>query len=264
MVMPLNLLLVRHGQSEGNVANRLSRDGDHSAFDNQDFNVRHSSKWRLTQKGEEQARLAGDFIQNLNLEFQRGYSSPFYRARETAALLGIENISWYLSDEARERFWGDLDSLANDKREQEYAKNISDRQKEFYYWRPVGGESLAEMRTRLRDLFSTIYREMSDKNVIIVCHGEVMALARCLLERKPPEDFHSMWHSETDNIGNCSVLHYSKVNPHTSEVEKHLNWVRLNSPGGDGGNFDWQKVIRKTFSNQDLLESVSGTPKLIG
>jgi hypothetical protein len=104
---------------------------------------------------------------------------------------------------------------------------------------------------------------MSDKNVIIVCHGEVMALARCLLERKSPEGFHDMWHSDADNIGNCSVLHYSKVNPESGETEKHLNWVKLTSPGGDGGSFDWQRVVRKTFSNLELIESISSSPRII-
>ena len=45
----MDLVLVRHGQSEGNVARSRSMMGDHSLYVGEFLN-RHSSLWRLTNK----------------------------------------------------------------------------------------------------------------------------------------------------------------------------------------------------------------------
>jgi hypothetical protein len=50
MTMPMDLVLVRHGESEGNVVYGLARQGDHALF-TPEFLSRHSSRWRLTRLG---------------------------------------------------------------------------------------------------------------------------------------------------------------------------------------------------------------------
>ena len=45
------LVLLRHGESEGNVAYEASVAGDHSMYSGA-FLERHSALWRLTEKGE--------------------------------------------------------------------------------------------------------------------------------------------------------------------------------------------------------------------
>jgi broad specificity phosphatase PhoE len=61
MTLPIDLVLVRHGQSEGNAAKRLSEAGDHSAFTSA-FRERHSASFRLTDRGRKQAQRAGDVL----------------------------------------------------------------------------------------------------------------------------------------------------------------------------------------------------------
>ena len=73
MSMPHNLILVRHGESEGNVALALSKKGDDSIYTDE-FKNRHSSLWRLTKKGQEQAKSAGEWLKK-----NRGELEPFYR-----------------------------------------------------------------------------------------------------------------------------------------------------------------------------------------
>ena len=51
------LVLVRHGESEGNLAFNKSMQGDHSLYSGK-FLERHSSLWRLTDRGREQVRTA--------------------------------------------------------------------------------------------------------------------------------------------------------------------------------------------------------------
>src|SRR3989344_3907849 len=47
---PLELVFVRHGESEGNVAVKAAERGDTSYF-TPEFRKRHSSTWDLTKKG---------------------------------------------------------------------------------------------------------------------------------------------------------------------------------------------------------------------
>jgi len=49
MTLPINLVLVRHGQSEGNLAKRRSEAGEHGDIDRV-FANRHTSQLRLTRK----------------------------------------------------------------------------------------------------------------------------------------------------------------------------------------------------------------------
>src|SRR5438874_4087686 len=102
MTMPLDLVLVRHGESEGNVAFASSRLGDHSHF-TPEFLARHSSKWRLTDKGREQAHAAGEWL--------RGHLAPafdryiklhncqvlHYTRRDPASGVASAHVNWMRS-----------------------------------------------------------------------------------------------------------------------------------------------------------------------
>lgn len=68
---PLELVLVRHGQSEGNEAVARSQRGDLSAY-TPEFKNKHSSTYRLTDKGIQQAKVAGQWIrENIGDKFDR-------------------------------------------------------------------------------------------------------------------------------------------------------------------------------------------------
>lgn len=59
--MPIDLVFVRHGESEGNRAQERSRAGDDSDWEI--FSQRHTSKYLLTDVGREQARITGEYVQ---------------------------------------------------------------------------------------------------------------------------------------------------------------------------------------------------------
>lgn len=109
MPMPLDLVLVRHGQSEANVASRHSREGDHSLFTDE-FRKKHDSQYRLTNEGVKQAKAAGKWIRE-NFKrpyFDRYLTSEYARAMETAALLNLPESKWYIDFFLREREWGGI------------------------------------------------------------------------------------------------------------------------------------------------------------
>lgn len=97
MTMPIDLVLVRHGESEGNVALHHSRRGDDSPL-SPEFLAQHSSRWRLSDRGRAQAEATGEWLRAQFPEgFGRHYTSEYVRAMETAGLLGLPGAEWYVS-----------------------------------------------------------------------------------------------------------------------------------------------------------------------
>ena len=101
---------MRHGQSEGNVAYSKSVHGDSSMYSGK-FLDRHSSLWRLTDRGRGEAVEAGAWLRERCAPFDAFYTSEFLRAMETAALLDMDGAQWHTETNCRERDWGALDLL---------------------------------------------------------------------------------------------------------------------------------------------------------
>lgn len=269
MGMPNNLILIRHGESEGNIAVERSKKGDHSAF-NGPFKDRHSSQWRLTRKGVEQAVATGEWLRNeLKMRFDRLYTSEYIRAMETAAHLGIEGAKWFTEFYLRERNWGDLDRVSVKEREERYRESLQARKIDSLYWTPPNGESMADTCLRNERIINTMHRECDGKNVAIVCHGEVMWGFRIRLERMLQETFLQLDASKNPEhrIHNCTVIHYTRINPFEPghSPSKSLDWMRILCPSQPklGLSGEWRKIHRPSHSNADLLDRVNRVSPLL-
>ena len=266
MTMPIDVVLVRHGNSEGNAANKRSRQGDDSAF-TEDFLMRHSSSWRLTDKGKAQAEAAGAWIrENFDLPFDRYYTSEYLRAMETAALLGLLNAKWYAEFYLRERDYGDLDVMTDSERKRRFKECLAKKSRNQLLWTPPNGESIATLCLRVDRMLNTLHRECTDKRVIIVCHGDVIRAVRIRLERLSQREFKKMDESNDpyDFIHNGQILHYTRCNPATGVLAPHVNWMRSICPTDLSlSSNEWQKINRPKFSNEDLMEVVGQTPRLV-
>lgn len=271
--MPLELVLVRHGRSEGNTANRASRDGDNSHF-TEEFRDRPSSMFRLTETGRKQAQSAGEFIRSVFCQeygFDRYLTSEYVRAMETAAHLDIPEAIWFRDFNLRERDWGaEMDNLPDDERWARFGEVMKKRSIDPFFWCPPGGESLANLCLRLRAILDALHRECSDQRVLIVCHGEVMWAFRIILERMPRETFLKLHLSRSDQISNCHVLHYVRRDPFGDRrLHDHYNWMRSLPTEGltlkqQYSNLDrWHQVKRPTFTNKELLTIASSVPQLV-
>lgn len=265
MSMPVDLVLVRHGQAEHNLASKFSKQGDNSLFTDE-FKTRPMSQHRLTDKGREQAKAAGEWLQKNGLaRFDRRYVSDYVRAKETAALLGVDGPDWYVDYLLREREWGDFEGLSWEKRQQLLQDKDALLETDPFYWIPPNGESFAQMTVRLRHLFDTLHRECTDMRVVIVCHGEVMMALRQMLERLPIAKWAQLYQSEDpkDRIHNCQVLHYTRRDPDTGELHNHLDWVRSVCPWDETKSpNEWEKLLRRRFSDEQLLKFVNKTKPL--
>lgn len=149
------LLLVRHGESEGN----------------RDRSFTLTPDVPLTVTGREQARATAEWIA-ARYAPARLVSSPFVRARESAAILSARlGVGVEIEDAFRERSYG---SLAG----QPYAAafRCPDYDPEVYWtWRPPGGgETLLEVAARAGTALDGLARLAPDADVVVVSHGAVM------------------------------------------------------------------------------------------
>ena len=259
-MLPIDLILVRHGQSEGNVANKTSRAGDNHFF-TEEFRNRHSRTFRLTDNGIKEAKAAGVWLrENIPMPIDRFYVSDYIRAMETASLLDIPDAQWRREFHLRERDMALQDNLPDDERQILYPKeNQQYAQNKFLSVPAGGGESIASLCLRLKaTMLEHWARECSDKKVIVVCHGHVMRALQVEIEDLLPERFIELDESEADidKIRNCQIFWYTRRDPETGVLAPHIVAMRSICPWDENGDFGWRKMSRKRWNNSELATEV--------
>jgi broad specificity phosphatase PhoE len=148
------LIMVRHGESEGNAIRRFTTSGDA----------------KITELGRRQAHEAA---LRIRLKFQpvRVIASTFARARETGLIIaGVLRIPIEYEAEFREQSLGELagqpyESVANDP---------SFDPARSWTWRAPGGESHEDVLKRVAPVLDRVARQYPDDEIVIVSHGGVM------------------------------------------------------------------------------------------
>lgn len=256
-MMPVNLFVIRHGQSIGNLAKRKSEDGDTSLI--KLLKGTHTAHWPLTKKGVEQAKKAGAFLQTLISQAQmwpdRMYVSSYARAMQTAANLDLIRANWIIDSRITERDWGDLDCLTDEEREEQFSHAILMRTIEPFFFAPPNGESFKDLIIRIRDFIDSLHRA-DVQNVVVVCHGEVMKALRIILCQMTPSEYAEMEFSKDPlkRIHNCQIDHYCKRDPVSLSLSDRLDYLRVYRPA-EGCDFatDWCEIPRRRFSNFELM-----------
>lgn len=265
--MPVDVVLVRHGRSEGNEAREQSKQGDNSAY-TEEFRARRNREWRLTDLGIAQARAAGAFIRTqIRPSFSRYYTSEYLRARETAANLGLAEARWVQEILLRERSWGRADFVMPESERYElFAAELAARREDPCYWRPPDGESLAEVCVRVDRVLDGVRRTRPGGSCIVVTHEDVIWAARFVLEGMTQDEWRQALLSDDpwDKIHNGQVVHYTRQHPETGERSDSLEWVRSVCPWDETrSNGDWRHVEPPSFSNHELMASVSNVRRLV-
>mmetsp|Transcript_1958 Transcript_1958/g.4569 ORF Transcript_1958/g.4569 Transcript_1958/m.4569 type:complete len:339 (+) Transcript_1958:153-1169(+) len=193
-MLPKRIILVRHGESEGNADDTLYR----TKADNQ---------IELTEKGSQQACAVGQRIKTLvgpNVTFHT-FVSPFQRTLQTCrnilAVLGSQNVHTYVDPRIREQEFGNLqnDNFEQFRTEQ---KNVG----RFWYRFPTG-ESGADVFDRTKQWFEHSVCGINTRpgyepvdTVLVVTHGLTMRLILMQLHGWSVTTFHTVW-----NAGNCAM-----------------------------------------------------------
>ena len=184
---PARMWLVRHGQSQGNVAREEADAAGHHeiAIDVRDVDV------PLSRLGHLQAKAAGDWFAEMPADERPEVilSSPYVRARQTAEIiceagaLAGKPARPIIDERLREREFGIFDRLTTLGIREKYPEEAAHRRMlgKFYH-RPPGGESWADVILRLRSAMNTINLHYCDRRVLVVCHQVVVLCMRYILE----------------------------------------------------------------------------------
>lgn len=283
MAMPNNLVLMRHGESEANIMQRLDKEGHHDAI-NPEVYLRPDWQQRLSLDGIAQARKGGRWVRAEfgGVEtFDLQLVSPFYRTRETALYVANPDLDthnqeavaraiggWTVDDRLVERHWGMYGTLTLEQQKKMFPQTFDLKRRDPWYTALDGGESQASgVRLRGRDLHGTLHREAAGKNVFVVTHGEFMWTERQILERMLPEEWTALDGDASHRIRNCAALHYSRINPESMEVDDHICWMRFvytDKPEESPHGGEWQEIQGKRQLNAaDILGQLALAPPLL-
>lgn len=257
--MPIDLLFVRHGQSESNVLVERRKNGKQIT---DDFATVPDNSWRLTAKGAKQAEVTGDYIRdNFPDGFNHHFLSPFVRTRETAARLNLSGAEWEENRMLRERSWGEIDGLSIQEFENIYPHNSMLKEKDPIYWVPPAGESLASVaENRSSNFLRSLEVSASGDTVLAVTHGEFIKTVRMILEQWSDETFYLMEVDPSEMIHNCEVIHYSRRDPSTGLISNRIKWIKRSYPAENSYGFveivegSWRELRgKRKLSNDELL-----------
>jgi broad specificity phosphatase PhoE len=204
----VELLLVRHGESQGNVAATSARQSGAHVIDvpARDADV------ELSVTGREQSLALGRLLAGFP-EQQRAasvWSSPYARARQTAEL-AVRSAGWrthvLVDERLRDRELGVLDMLTSAGVEARLPEEAARRRwlGKFYY-RPPGGESWADVALRLRSLLADLDRQHGGSRLMLVCHDALIFLFRYILEGLSEREILDI--AATSSILNASLTRF--------------------------------------------------------
>jgi len=148
------LIMVRHGESEGNANRRFTNSPDAA----------------ITEVGRRQAYEAALKIKQM-FKPALVIASPYFRARETARIIAEQlGLRLEIEREFREQSLG---QLAGQPYEVVRADPTFDPTRSWS-WRPPGGESHEDVRNRTGPLLDRLAQQYAFDELVIVSHGGVM------------------------------------------------------------------------------------------
>jgi 2,3-bisphosphoglycerate-dependent phosphoglycerate mutase len=178
------LILLRHGQSQWNLENRFTG-------------------WKnvpLTEKGEAEAKKAGELIRKHNISIDRVFSSVLERANRTAEiaikkaelnnLLENNKIIMTSSYKLNERDYGDFVGLNKQETADKFGKDQVHIWRRSYDTPPPNGESLKDVVERVSPYFKENIKPLLDKgeNILIAAHGNSLRAMMIELGMYKPEE----------------------------------------------------------------------------
>ena len=258
--LPVDLVIVRHGQSEANMMIDMTKRGDMSAQNAMRDAQRHDSNMRLTDKGREQARMVGAWLKENAPAFDAFYCSQYVRTKETAAEMNLPNAEWHADLMIRERDQGVQDGGGDVKLGLDDEEKFR-MEKSPMYWQPIAGESMADVVVRVRHFLETLSACSAGMSVVVVCHYRTIHAFRILLEEIAQEQYSELL---KETMPNCCVWWYSRRDVDGSRVHWQVASVRRIAVQPDGSAEVINKpVTRKMFSNAALLQQIASIPQVV-
>lgn len=146
------LLLIRHGESEGN----------------RDRVFTYTPDVPLTPTGRVQARTTAEYVRG-RYEPSLLVSSPYVRARQTAEIIAeVLTLPIAIEEDLRERSYGNYAGRSYETARPDFDPHA------YWDWRPPGGETLEEVAARVGRVLDRIAARAGHADAVVVSHGGVM------------------------------------------------------------------------------------------
>lgn len=200
------LVLVRHGESLGNVADALARDRGEGRLE---LDTRDPDT-PLSERGEQQAHVLARHVASTGPRPDVVLSSPYARAAMTARIVaGALDLEPLLDERLRERDLGIFDGLTGLGIREHHPEEAERRARlgKFYY-RPPGGESWTDVALRVRDVLRDLAQLYADRRVWVFTHQAVIMSFRLALERLDEATLLDVDRHEP--LPNCSLTRYRR------------------------------------------------------
>ncbi len=199
MGWPAKLVLVRHGESEGNLMTVEER----AKFETS------THAYRLTPRGEKQAFITGQFLRDKFSRFDVYYASYYQRALETMRVMYPE-AKIYEDPRLAEAQRGVYHIMTHDEIAARFPQELVRKLREgLYHYRPWGGENWADIELRIHSFLGTLTRDYEGQKVLIVVHGHWLILFQRLIEHFSIEEALARYkNNQNDGIENASVTYY--------------------------------------------------------
>tara|TARA_A100001037_G_C15057999_1_gene593321 strand:+ start:224 stop:853 length:630 start_codon:yes stop_codon:yes gene_type:complete len=182
------LILLRHGQSIWNLENKFTG-------------------WKdvpLSEKGEFEAKNAGQLLKKYKIHIDNIFSSKLIRANKTAEIAIKEAELHHLWQNDRlimecdnrlnERDYGDLVGLNKAETADKFGKEQVQIWRRSYSTPPPNGESLQNVVERVSPYFNKFIKPLllKNKNILIAAHGNSLRALMIELGMYKPEDISSI------------------------------------------------------------------------
>lgn len=161
----MEVLLIRHGQTEWNVLKKVQGKAD----------------VELNEKGIEQATSIKTYLNNQRIDLI--LCSPLTRAIQTAKIINKErNIPILIDERLSERDFGEFEGMRNTEFNYEafwsYKKNIQYQK----------AENIREFFQRIYGFLNDIHLKYKDKRILLVTHGGTSIPVYCYFSGIPDKD----------------------------------------------------------------------------
>ena len=182
------LILLRHGQSQWNLENKFTG-------------------WKnvpLTEKGEIEAKKAGELIKKNNIHIDFIFSSILERANKTAEiaikeanlqnLINNNKLIMTKHEDLNERDYGDLVGLNKEETANKFGKEQVHIWRRSYDTPPPNGESLKDVVERVSPYFKKNIKPLlvQNNNILIAAHGNSLRAMMIELGMYKPEEISSI------------------------------------------------------------------------
>jgi broad specificity phosphatase PhoE len=203
---PREIVLVRHGESVGNLADAEARE---RGADRLDLPARDADV-ELSERGRRQADALGAWMADAEHLPDVVVSSPYARALETARrAVEVPSLDVLLDVRLRERDLGRFDGMTGAGIRSEFADEAERRARvgKFYY-KPPSGESWADVVLRIRSLLADLRHGFEDQRVWMFTHQAVIMTFRYVLEGLTEQELLEI--DRTSTIPNASMTTYRR------------------------------------------------------